>query len=137
MHPPPSAVFVPQRRGAATPSEAPTGLDGRIASFRIRAVHGPDVLASVAQILASLNVTIVEFAMVRSPGDACGADLRFEAAIDERTADLVCRKLERLIDVLHVEAPAFAERLDGSAVDGRSDGRIMDPAFESLLDPRD
>jgi acetolactate synthase small subunit len=69
-------------------------------TLRLRLVNPAGVLVSAAQVLALLGVHIEELSL---RADARGAVLSCLIVADDRTCELACRKLSRLIDVLSLE----------------------------------
>jgi acetolactate synthase regulatory subunit len=63
----------------------------------------PGALTAVVQVFSSVNVVPISLQMQLSPHDAGRADVQVRLLVSERTCDLICRKLQRLIEVVTVE----------------------------------
>jgi hypothetical protein len=66
-------------------------------------VNCPSALTSLAQVLSSLNVTVIHLTMHAARNDSGLAEVAVRLETDERLNDLVRRKFERLIDVVQIE----------------------------------
>ena len=68
----------------------------------LRVVNRPGVMVGVTQVFASLNVNIDTLKLDTEGSHPNTGDISITVHTDERTLDLVCRKLRRLLDVLEV-----------------------------------
>lgn len=69
---------------------------------RVLGAHTPGLLTCAAQVFSSLNVAVEALRLERDGADRSIAIIEIEFIAEERTAELACRKLSRLIDVLDV-----------------------------------
>ena len=68
----------------------------------LRVVNRPGVMVGVTQVFASMNVNIDTLKLDTEGSRPNTGDIAITVHTDERTLDLVCRKLRRLLDVLEV-----------------------------------
>lgn len=69
---------------------------------RVLGVNNPGLLTCVAQSFSSVNVAVESLRLERSETDATLAVIEIAFSADERSSDLICRRISRLIDVLEV-----------------------------------
>jgi acetolactate synthase small subunit len=91
------------------------GLEYR--ALRVQVVNRPGALTGVAQILSSMNVNIETMTLATDRHEDRRGEVRFAFLADVRTTNLVCRKLMKLFEVLHVEliSPAAVSELARSS----------------------
>ena len=76
---------------------------------RVLGVNNPGLLTCVAQSFSSVNVAVDSVRLARSATDATLAVIEIAYRADERSSDLICRRVSRLIDVLEISTNAEFE----------------------------
>ena len=76
---------------------------------RVLGVNNPGLLTCVAQSFSSVNVAVDSLRLERSATDATLAVIVIAFRADERSSDLICRRVSRLIDVLEISTNAEFE----------------------------
>ena len=73
-------------------------------TVRLIGVNQAGLPPSVAQAFSCLNGAVDFFRLARDPSDATRVAVHVVFQADEKTLDLICRKLDRVIDVIAIEA---------------------------------
>jgi len=85
-------------------------MEPRLEQFvRVLGVNHPGLLTCVAQSFSSVNVAVDSVRLARSATDATLAVIEIAYRADERSSDLICRRVSRLIDVLEISTNAEFE----------------------------
>ncbi len=100
---------------------------------RVLGVNNPGLLTCVAQAFSSVNVAVDSLRLERSETDNTLAVIEIAFHADERSSDLICRRISRLIDVLEITP------LAGFDVESESDESALAVSFvaaeeEALVD---
>jgi len=78
-------------------------MEPRLEQFvRVLGVNTPGLLTCVAQSFSSVNVAVESVRLERSTTDNTLAVIEIAFRADERSSDLICRRVSRLIDVLEI-----------------------------------
>ena len=100
----------------ASPAGRPLPPNGEARQqFRVRLADSPGGLTNVVQVFSSMNLRLDHLGYARDEAGSATATLTAWFRADARTADLIFRKLTRLIEVLEAmaappgeEAPSVA-----------------------------
>jgi len=85
-------------------------MEPRLEQFvRVLGVNSPGLLTCVAQSFSSVNVAVDSMRLERSMTDNTLAVIEIAYRADERSSDLICRRVSRLIDVLEISSNAEFE----------------------------